>query len=233
MLPAELYICSEPALYLKHKSAQAIPEYNFTLTCVPDFMRTALSLLRFCLVLLASTAMLSSCVTSAATRGANAIQTPYAATKTYKTYAWHQPTPSATPVFEKGYSEKLDKNIIRAVEEELEKHGYRKTTESPDVLVAYDISVSMVEEMDKAAKTRPGFGYSYGYMVGYRYNYGHADMPGYRAVDLFKQGTLIIDLINPKSNMLLWRGWAEGGITNFKASYSKVHNQVEEVLSKL
>ena len=176
---------------------------------------------------------LNSCVTTSGAIGANAIKAPYATPDRYKTYAWYQSEPAEKPDYDKGYNEQLHEHIQRAVEEELEEQGYRKDARKPDVLVAYDVSVSVPEEKDKSSKARPGFGYSYGYMAGYRYNYGHADMPGYRSVDLFKEGTLIIDLVHPQSNMLLWRGWAEGGIHNFKAGYKSVHSQVEEVLEKL
>lgn len=198
----------------------------------PETMKKK-SCLSLLLSLLFVTISLNSCVTTSGAIGANAIKTPYATPDRYKTYAWYQPAPADKPDYDKGYNENLNAHILRAVEEELEERGYRKDAKKPDVLVAYDVSVSVPEEKDKTSKARPGFGYSYGYMAGYRYNYGHADMPGYRSVDLFKEGTLIIDLVHPQSNMLLWRGWAEGSISNFKASYSKVHSQVEEVLEKL
>lgn len=189
------------------------------------------TLLLLCLAAMAFA--LNSCVTTSGAIGANAIKAPYATLDRYKTFAWYQPAPAEKPDYDKGYNKQLHEHIQRAVEEELEERGYRKGAGEPDVLVAYDVSVSVPEEKDKSSKARPGFGYSYGYMAGYRYNYGHADMPGYRSVDLFKEGTLIIDLVHPQSNMLLWRGWAEGGISNFKAGYNSVHGQVEEVLEKL
>ena len=200
---------------------------------ISEIMQKKSFLLFQLICLLAGAFVLDSCVTTSGAIGANAIKAPYATTGSYKTYAWYQPAPADKPDYEKGFSESLDRHIQRAVEEELEERGYRKVAKNPDVLVAYDVSVSVSEAKDKSSKARPGFGYSYGYMAGFRYNYGHADMPGYRSVDLFKQGTLIIDLINPQSNMLLWRGWAEGGISNFKAGYGSVHSQVEEVLEKL
>ncbi|GAB3531442.1 DUF4136 domain-containing protein [Pontibacter brevis] len=176
---------------------------------------------------------LQSCVTTSRAIGASAIKAPYARMNTYKTFAWLQEQPVAEPAYDKGYNAQLDAHIRQAVEEELIERGYTKVETNPDLLVAYDVSVPVPEEKDKPENFGTGFGYSYGYMSGYRYNYGHADMPGYRSVDLFKQGTLIIDLISPQSKMLVWRGWAEGGISNFKAGYKQVKNQVEEVIGKL
>ncbi|PRY12041.1 uncharacterized protein DUF4136 [Pontibacter ummariensis] len=186
-----------------------------------------------CLLLLAGTFFLQSCVTTSASVGANTIQAPYVQTGSYKTFAWFQPDAMAPAAYEKGFGASLNKNLRRAIEEELQERGYQKVTTNPDVLVAYDVSVSVPEEKDKPENFAPGFGYSYGYMSGYRYDYKQPGMPGYRSVDLFKEGTLIIDLINPRTNMLEWRGWAEGAINNFKAGYNKVHGQVEEVMEKL
>ncbi|WP_162053105.1 DUF4136 domain-containing protein [Pontibacter pamirensis] len=196
-------------------------------------MTTATNRLIVLLCLMMCFIGLNSCVTTSGAVGASAIKAPYARMATYKTYAWFQQQPVAEPNYEKGYNANLDRHIRRAVEEELQERGYRKVESNPDVLVAYDVSVSVPEEKDKPENFSTGFGYSYGYMSGYRYNYGHADMPGYRSVDLFKQGTLIIDLISPQSKMLLWRGWAEGGIPNFKAGYKQVQNQVEKVFVEL
>jgi hypothetical protein len=185
------------------------------------------------LLLILCSLSLNGCVTTSGAIGASAIKAPYANLNAYKTYSWYQTVTPAAPAYDAGYTENLNKHIQQAVEEELQQRGYRRVEEDADVLVAYDLSVSVPEEKDNPKNFREGFGYSYGYMSGYRYNYGHANMPGYRSVDLFKAGTLIIDLVNPKSNMLLWRGWAEGSITNFKAGYKKVQSQVQEVLRKL
>ncbi|MCX2739224.1 DUF4136 domain-containing protein [Pontibacter anaerobius] len=175
---------------------------------------------------------LSSCVTTSASMGAKSIKAPYASSlRTVKTYAWYQPEPPAEPEYLKGYKPALHRNLVQAIEQQLEKKGYTKAESNPDVLVAYDVSVSVPLEKDKSENFSEGFGYSYGYMSGYRYDYGHSDMPGYRSVDLFKEGTLIIDLIHPRSKMLLWRGWAEGAV-DFNDGANAIENRVEEVLEQ-
>lgn len=185
-------------------------------------------------LLILSLLYLPGCVTTSASLGSNSIKAPYATNlRNYKTYAWYQDVPPAEAAYDRGYSASLNKHLRQAIEQELQEKGYIKATQNPDVLVAYDVSVSVPLEKDKPENFSEGFGYSYGYMSGYRYSYGHSDMPGYRNVDLFKQGTLIIDLINPKSDLLLWRGWTEGALKKFKAGYSTVQNRVEEVMEQL
>ncbi|QCR22195.1 DUF4136 domain-containing protein [Pontibacter sp. SGAir0037] len=177
--------------------------------------------------------LFTACVATSGINRTSSIAAPEAALGKPKTYAWYQDQPAAPVEFEKSFGKSLDKNLRQAIEAELKERGYQKVTSDPDLLVAYDVSVSVPLEKDAPGTYPPGFGYSYAYMAGYRYNYKHEDMPGYRSVDLFKQGTLIVDLVQPQTNELLWRGWSEEAISNFNASYKKVQAQVESVLEEL
>ena len=179
------------------------------------------------------TALLCACVVTSGIKSTNSIAADGANLKLYKTYSWYQPTPAENASYDKGYQVSLHNRIKESIEENLKQKGYTKVDSKPDVLVAYDVSVSVPLEKDKPENFAPGFGYSYAYMSGFRYSYDHANQPGYRSADLFKSGTLIIDLINPVSNQLVWRGWTEGAIENFNASSKKVNQEVQQVLSKL
>lgn len=177
--------------------------------------------------------MLSSCVVTSGIKNTNTILAPGASTKLYRTYSWYQPSPAAEASYDKGFKSDLNDKIIEATEAVLQQKGYTKVTANPDVLLAYDVSVSVPLEKDKPENFAPGFGYSYAYMSGFRYSYGNSGLPGYRAVDLFKSGTLIIDMVNPKTNQLVWRGWTEGAFNDFNESSGKVQQEVKEILTKL
>ncbi|WP_242919095.1 DUF4136 domain-containing protein [Pontibacter liquoris] len=179
--------------------------------------------------------LVSACMVASGIAHTNAISAPGAKPAKYTTYAWYQEQPPAQATYDKGFSPSLDQHIRHAVMEELQQRGYKQVpvTENPDVLLAYDVSVQVPVEKDKPENFASGFGYSYAYMAGYRYHYNDGGLPGYRPVDLFKEGTLIIDMINPKTNALVWRGWSEGAVTNFKAGYGSVKKLVAEVLGKL
>ena len=176
---------------------------------------------------------LNACVVTSSIKNTASITAPGANTKLYRTYNWYQPVPMAPAAFDNGYKPALHAQITNAVEEYLQQKGFRKVEENPDVLLAYDVSVSVPLEKDKPENFAPGFGYSYGYMKGFRYKYGNAGLPGYRAVDLFKSGTLIIDMIDPRTDQLAWRGWTEGAFDDFKPGNGKVQQQVNEILNKL
>ncbi|WP_347158792.1 DUF4136 domain-containing protein [Pontibacter chitinilyticus] len=191
--------------------------------------------LPFTLLYLLFAVLLNACVATSGPAHTTAISAPGAKLAKYTTYAWYQDPPPTPAAYDPGFTAGLDKNIRQAVEEELKQRGMQKvaTTANPDVLLAYDVSVSVPVEKDKPANFAPGFGYSYGYMSGYRYRYSDGGLPGYRPVDLFKEGTLLVDMINPDTNKLVWRGWSEGAVTNFRSNYNKVKQLVTEVLQKL
>ncbi|WP_116544782.1 DUF4136 domain-containing protein [Pontibacter virosus] len=176
---------------------------------------------------------LSSCVATSGIDNTTSISSSEGILGKKTTYAWYQPTPPAQPAYGPEFNPSLQRHMLKAIEEELQRKGYTKTTVNPDMLVAYDVSVSVPDAMDKAELYGPGFGYSYAYMAGYRYSYGNAQLPGYRAVDLFKQGTLIVDVIDPKSKQLLWRGWTEGAIKNFDAGYGKAKSEVQKIINRM
>lgn len=176
---------------------------------------------------------LSACVATSGIDNTNSISSSEGVLGKRTSYAWYQPAPAAQPAYGPDFNADLNNHMLKAIEEELQRKGYTKTTVNPDMLVAYDISVSVPDAMDKPELYGPGFGYSYAYMAGYRYSYGNAELPGYRAVDLFKQGTLIVDVIDPKSKQLLWRGWTEGGIKKFDAGYGKVKSEVQKIVNRM
>ncbi len=176
---------------------------------------------------------LSGCVASGIATESNAIFAPNAALSEAKTFAWLQPEPIAPADYEEGYSDELNKNLRRAIEETLQLKGLQKVASAPDLLIAYDVSVAVPEEKDRIENYMEGFGYGYAHMAGYRYSYKNPDLSGYRPVDLYKQGTMIIDLVDPDKKQLVWRGWAEGAVTDADARYKKIQQQVREVLKKV
>jgi hypothetical protein len=191
-------------------------------------MKKYFSLLHFlsCLLVL----LLSGCVSGSSGIESKTIAAPDVSSLQHRTYAWYQSENIAPASFDEGFNAELDVNLRKAIEDVLRQKGMKMVTLNPDVLIAYDVSVDVPKEKDKPDAYIPGFGYGYAFMAGYRYNYSNTGIWGYRSVDLYKQGTLIIDVIKPDDQQLLWRGWSEGAISNYKANYKKIHQQVEEVL---
>lgn len=135
----------------------------------------------------------------------------------YETFRWldqkHKPPPKM--VAEHSFFEKRLKD---AVEAELRAAGYRRPKMGePDFLVAYHIGAK-----EKVDVTRHGYRYGpHGRWVGRRVE-----------VRRYKQGTLILDVIDPRSRQLVWRGTAVGALRDMTAGEAEIRGVVSKVLAE-
>lgn len=136
---------------------------------------------------------------------------------TYKTFDWGQKVNIEEGRNPLHYNELNDKRIKSAVQKQLSKQGYELAAENPDLILHYHIIVK-----DQSVLITEPFGYSYGPY------WGRTNTNIYS----YKEGTLILDLMDNKTNHLMWRGWA---VTDVKESYSpkEVEALIEEVVSKI
>ena len=125
-------------------------------------------------------------------------------------------------------------HIDRAVDAVMAAKGYRKTPKGEaDFYLLYHIDVRNVSEVQTD--------YEYAGLRPYPYNYYRSDLslpyppPPYidpysldrRVVKTtrtyeYKQGKLIIDAYDPKTNKVVWRGIAEDEITGFDSAQEKI-----------
>jgi hypothetical protein len=90
----------------------------------------------------------------------------------------------------------LDKRIKSAVNRELETKGYEMNEANPDFVMIYHVGVD-----DKINVTDWGYGYPSPY-------WGGRNVSVYQ----YTQGTLILDIIEPATKQLIWRGEAQGTV---------------------
>jgi Domain of unknown function (DUF4136) len=149
----------------------------------------------------------------------------------YHTFAWMPPADNGA---KKMANSEADAKIRDAATAALSAKGLRLSQRNPDLVVSYTTSVG------RGARTNYytpgyygggwggyyggwggwGFGYGFGFGWGgyYRpyYNYyGGAFAyggPTYAEKEHFKEGTLIIDLIDPRSRKIVWRGFGVGEV---------------------
>jgi hypothetical protein len=111
----------------------------------------------------------------------------------YKTFDWGQKVKIEEGKNPLHYNELNDKRIKAAVEEQMTLLGYQLNSENPDLIVHYHIII----ENKSTVVTEP-YGYTYGpYWTRMNTN-----------TDVYREGTLIIDLMDKKTQHLIWRGWA-------------------------
>ena len=128
------------------------------------------------------------------------VQTEYdraANFKGYKTYAWipQQPGPEQAPA---ARDPRVREAVIHGVEDALAKKGLQRTEQSPDLLIAvHGWAVNRIDVKN--------YGYAYGPSP-----YGYYPTLATGGVDVrqYRDGTLIIDLIDASTHQMVWRGTA-------------------------
>lgn len=132
----------------------------------------------------------------------------------YRTFDWAVEPPETTG------DPRLDSNpffgdrIHEAVEKELAKRGFEKT-DSAEAQLLLHYHVSMTQDIDL----------------------GPAD-PNYGVCDtcrptVYDKGTLLIDLMDSRTDKLVWRGWAEGGFDNAIDNQKLMEGRVDEAVRRI
>jgi len=151
----------------------------------------------------------------------------------YRTFKWFQDKPTAGIDSANKYNTFLDQRIRNAVEAQLIQKGFTKTESNPNILIAYDVKVINRQSVRPDYAYAPGFGYGYSYWYGYRYNYGYNRFGGRpMMIEEYKDGTIIIDLVDAKDNQLIWRGWGQMEVDEANISEAEVNKIVTNILSK-
>ena len=139
----------------------------------------------------------------------------------------------------------LDKRIKRAVSNTLETQGYTEQPDgTPDFYVVYRVGL---EEKTRTVYYDSGYGYgypyrgySYRYSVrrsffgyrGYGYPYGGYGYDNHRTTTTYHEGTLVIDIIDAKTNEQVWRGAAVSTIGDPTYDAQEIQKAVEKILEE-
>ncbi|MFQ5824758.1 MAG: DUF4136 domain-containing protein [bacterium] len=134
----------------------------------------------------------------------------------YKSYKWMAyPKKRRRDVVQK--NSLVDKRIRRAVESDLRAKGYKiKEAGKTDAVIVYHVGVKQ-----KVDVSTVNYGYWRGWPRGRRV-YAHR----------YKEGTIIIDIVDPELNQLVWRGWAVGVVGDPEESEEKINEAVNKILEK-
>ena len=129
----------------------------------------------------------------------------------------------------------VDNNIKNAITTQLENKGWRETTQNPDVILDYNVMV----EKKVARESEPVYSYPYThyYYNGLRnrrgYMYYPNDLVGYHTYNVpFKQGTLTVNMVDAKTNKLIWQGTAQGDVSSKTVTTSEMQTDVASIFKK-
>lgn len=133
----------------------------------------------------------------------------------YRSFNWYR-NKVATKQDSAQYDTFFDKRMQNAIKANLSQRGLELTAR-PDFYVNYNVSFS------NQTTTNTGPFYPYGYYGGY------SRFPN---SSQYKEGTIIVDLIDAKTNQLVWRGVGESEVRNRNIPEDKVIEIVNGILGK-
>ncbi len=141
----------------------------------------------------------------------------------FKTYQW-LPGKGKLPGRGEVTDDLLDGHVRRAVEKELTAKGYAPRAHgAPDFLVTFH---AIVEDKVYAHVINDYYGgYGYAGYYGYRRTRTGPRVETYQ----YKQGTLIIDVIDAAARKVVWRGTVEGEVDMYKDPQKRIERLNEAV----
>lgn len=167
-----------------------------------------------------------------------AIQGNQAEFNHYRSFAW---LPPADTLKRDGYTDIADDKIKTEATAQLEKRGLVLKPDNPDLLVRYSIL------LNNRVRTyaQPVYTYIDGYYPGIlRYRDGRRFYYIYRRPYIvyagaeieevpYKEGTLIIDLVDRRTQHVVWRGYGVGEVINPEQSIGDIPEVVNGIISRL
>lgn len=133
----------------------------------------------------------------------------------YQSFAFYKPG------IDKAEISDLDKKrILRAIEENLSIKGMSKS-ETPDILVSI-----FTKERERVDVYSNNYGYGWGWSPWYYGGYY-----GGSSVSRSTEGTLYIDLIDAKTNNLVWQGVGNADLAT--SSMEKKEKRINEIVTKI
>jgi hypothetical protein len=134
----------------------------------------------------------------------------------YHTFNWGPPDAISTGDPRLDNNEFFDEHVRKQVERELASRGFEKTAaEPPDVLVHYHASVTQQVDI----RNLDG-------------EYDHCDEGDCKPY-VYDAGTLFIDLVDRRTNRLVWRGWAAGSIEGLIDDQEWLQKRIDEAVARI
>ncbi len=163
------------------------------------------------IVLAALLGFASGCVT------VRAVKSPGVALQQYRTFSWYEPQ-NPRPREIALERSPAGQAVRSALARDLEAKGLTETTQNPDVLVSYHVKLKQMLNVTDWGYPSWWWGY-----------YG----PGGTTVSQYTEGTIFVDLIDPKTNQVVWRGTASSVVSHPEnPNPEKVAKAVNKLMKK-
>jgi hypothetical protein len=130
------------------------------------------------------------------------------------------------------HSSLIDNTIHAQIAMELDARGIHEDTDHADLLIAYHTYTERKRQSINNYYPMMYGGYGWGFypwgMAPYPYGYWN----GYNRTYVYTEGTLIIDVIDAKSNQLIWRGSVSDAINTPNDLHHKAIRAVQVIFKK-
>lgn len=136
----------------------------------------------------------------------------------YQTYDWGPagPLPTGDPRLDQDPFFK--DHVLGAVEKELAARGIRLSSSGiPDLLIHYHASISNRIDVNRTER-------EYGYCQG-------ADCQSW--VIEYEAGTLVLDVVDARTNRLIWRGWAQDSVEDALGNQDTMAKKIDEAVTRM
>lgn len=113
----------------------------------------------------------------------------------------------------------FEDRVEGAIEKAMAAHGFARAAGSdrPDVLIHYHASITDRLDVDRLDR---------------RYTPCATEECG-PAVTRYEAGTLVVDIIDTASNVLIWRGWAQGSVEGVLGNRDRLRRRIDESVERM
>jgi hypothetical protein len=133
----------------------------------------------------------------------------------YRSYRWADAAPRATGDPRLDNNPFFEQRLIDDADRELAARGFEKRTSgTTDLILHYHASVG--QKIDVAIADQ-------------RY----ANCQGCGTGSVYDAGTILLDLVDPVTNTLVWRGWAEGSLDGIIDNQRWLEQRVDEAVRRI
>ena len=137
----------------------------------------------------------------------------------YRTYDWGpaDALPTGDPRLDKDPF--FQDHVQGAVEKELAAKGFERSTPgaAPDLLIHYHASISERIDINRVDREH---GYCY-------------DDDCQARVFEYEAGTLVLDIVDARTNRVIWRGWAQDSVEDMLNNQDKMAQKINEAVRRM
>lgn len=109
--------------------------------------------------------------------------------------------------------------VAGAIEKAMAGHGFNRSasTERPDLLIHYHAAITDRFEVDQ---------------IDHGHGYCTTEDCGSR-VTRYEAGTLVVDIIDAATNVLIWRGWAQDSVEGVLGNRDRLRRRIDDSVERM